>query len=177
MGANDYSGIDGPNSGNINPATGSAYNKNMGVLLTDSGSTSALAVSTVVRVRDITDGTSKTIMVAEMAGRGFNAKSSQLKISGSWAGGENVANINLAPTPAPTSNLPASGGKLPGDTVYENWCIAYASDELISFHPGGCQVLMADGSAQWIDETTSQPLLWSLASRNGNESIPVSFGN
>jgi prepilin-type processing-associated H-X9-DG protein len=169
MAACDYAGIEGPNSGGANPDTGIAYVTGQGIF---PKIVSPATVSQVFKARDITDGMSKTIMVGEMAGRGFNAKSSKVKISGTWSDGNNTANVSLAPTPAPVTPLPAPGGALPGDTIYENWCIAFASDELISYHPGGCQVLLCDGSAQWVDDTISPTILWTLCSRNGNESTP-----
>ena len=40
-----------------------------------------------------------------------------------------------------------------------------------SRHPGGANVLMADGSVRLLKDSTSQPIVWSLGSRGGGEVI------
>ncbi len=42
---------------------------------------------------------------------------------------------------------------------------------LSSHHPGGCNVLMADGSSRFLKNSVSQLTLWSLGSRNQGEVI------
>ena len=51
--------------------------------------TASLAISP----RMVTDGMSKTMIVGEMAGRGYNYNKS--KISGTWADGENIGVLQL----------------------------------------------------------------------------------
>ena len=114
------------------------------------------------------------MIVGEMAGRGFNAKSSKLKISGTWADGFNTANVSLAFSGPPGPPTFGPGG-LPNSTVYSNWCPAYASDELISFHPNGGFILMCDASAHFITQDVDRSLLWALASRKGGETIDTSW--
>ena len=171
MAASDYAGIEGPNTSDINPANGRAYVTNQGVLpkLTTTGT---ISTSQAIRPREISDGMSRTMIVGEMAGRGFNAKSSKLKISGTWADGFNTANVNLAFSGPPSSGPPFGQGALPNSTIYANWCPAFASDELISYHSGGGFILMCDGSVHFIAQTVSASILEQLASRNGAEVIP-----
>ena len=40
-----------------------------------------------------------------------------------------------------------------------------------SFHPGGANVLMGDGSVKFVKNTVSIPTWWALGSRSGNEVI------
>jgi prepilin-type N-terminal cleavage/methylation domain-containing protein/prepilin-type processing-associated H-X9-DG protein len=174
MACSDYGGIEGPHDNDattpvLNPATGKVYDANMGVLLT--ATANVISTAQMIRPKDITDGLTYTMIVGEMAGRGFNAKSSKLKLSGTWADGFNIANLKLqfsAPPGPPTFGA----GSLPNSTAYSNWCPAFASDELISYHSGGGQVLMCDGSVHFMGSDVSQVILWSMCSRKGNETIP-----
>jgi prepilin-type N-terminal cleavage/methylation domain-containing protein/prepilin-type processing-associated H-X9-DG protein len=45
---------------------------------------------------------------------------------------------------------------------------------LSSFHPGGCNVLMCDGSVKFLKDTTSLPTIWALGSRAQGEVIDAS---
>ena len=40
-----------------------------------------------------------------------------------------------------------------------------------SFHPGGANVLMVDGSVRFLKSSTSWPVVWALGSRSGGEII------
>ena len=42
---------------------------------------------------------------------------------------------------------------------------------LSSFHPGGCNVMMADGSVRFLKSTTNQKTVWALGSRDQGETI------
>jgi len=42
---------------------------------------------------------------------------------------------------------------------------------LSSYHPGGANVLMADGSVRFLKDSTSMPVIWSLGSRNQGEVV------
>ncbi len=170
MACSDYAGIEGPNNSNTNPATGAAYPTNLGVLLKSTMPAGVISMAPVVQPREITDGLSNTIIVAEMAGRGFNAKSSKLKISGTWADGYNTANVKLAFS-GPPGPVTFGPGKLPDSTVYSSWCPAFASDELISYHPNGGNVLMCDGSVHFVSQDVDPSILWALCSRKGGEAI------
>jgi prepilin-type N-terminal cleavage/methylation domain-containing protein/prepilin-type processing-associated H-X9-DG protein len=172
MACNDYGGIEGPHSSAtvLNPAKNAAYVTNQGVLLKNTAALGVISTAPVVKPREIRDGLSNTMIVGEMAGRGFNAKSSQLKISGTWSDGYNTGNLQSAFS-APPGPPPFAAGTLPNSTAYANWCPAYASDELISFHPGGGHVLMCDGSTHFLTPEMPVSLLWSLCSRNGDEPL------
>jgi prepilin-type processing-associated H-X9-DG protein len=45
---------------------------------------------------------------------------------------------------------------------------------LSSFHPGGCNVLMCDGSVRFLKDSTSLQTIWALGSRAQSEVIDAS---
>ena len=48
---------------------------------------------------------------------------------------------------------------------------SYGSFSLSSFHPGGGNVLFADGSVRFLKGTTNQVIVWQLGTRAGNEVV------
>jgi prepilin-type N-terminal cleavage/methylation domain-containing protein len=175
MGCSDYGGIEGPDTGNsavLNPATNPpAQYQTTGNpaiapgMLPKMTATTMPATSQAISPRWVTDGLSKTMIVGEMAGRAFNFNKN--KISGTWANGCNIGTLQLQMSGPPTKGLPT-----PMTTAnYSTWCPAYASDELIAFHPSGGMILLCDGSVQLITQEMPASLLFSLASRSGNETI------
>jgi prepilin-type processing-associated H-X9-DG protein len=42
---------------------------------------------------------------------------------------------------------------------------------LDGFHPGGVNVLMADGHVQFVKETIAQPIWWALGTKSGGEVV------
>jgi prepilin-type N-terminal cleavage/methylation domain-containing protein/prepilin-type processing-associated H-X9-DG protein len=172
LACSDYGGIEGPDPGNaavINPVNNSQYptyppsnGAAIGMLpkmLTTTGSSQAISP------RWVTDGLSKTMIVGEMAGRGYNLKNT--KFSGTWAIGDNVGTLQFQISGPPTTGFPSPVTT----TSYSTWCPAYASDDLISFHSDGAMILLCDGSVQFLTQETSVAVIASLASRNGGETI------
>ena len=77
--------------------------------------------------------------------------------------GDNVGSILTAPT----SNYPNCavyqyGGDNDG---------SYGNYGLSSYHSGGANVLMADGSVRFLKATTNQVTMWQIASRDQNEAV------
>ena len=175
MACMDYGGVDGPSNTLINNFDGStphkAYGSSRGVLLNINAAKNApgIHVATQIGIRRITDGTSHTMIVVEITGRGYNSRD---KVSrAAWAGG--LANPG---TPGAKSgnntcalqdrvNLPEPP---PSPTAHTAWLY----DEIFSDHPGGAQVLLCDGSVQFLSEQIDPTVTWYLASRDGNEPIP-----
>jgi prepilin-type processing-associated H-X9-DG protein/prepilin-type N-terminal cleavage/methylation domain-containing protein len=164
MAAMDYGGIQGPSSGEIIPGTNETYNYNDGVLLNINDkaiqTTPGIHVAPVVSPQKITDGLSKTMIVAELTGRGYNWKKSQLR--GVWADGNNLfavqdsINLNVAED-------------VNGIQVPKQW----SEDEIYSEHPGGANVLFCDGSVHFLPDTLDRFVIMALASRAGGEQIPA----
>ena len=42
---------------------------------------------------------------------------------------------------------------------------------LSSFHPGGANILMCDGSVKFLKDSTNMQVIWALGSRAGGEVI------
>ncbi len=188
MGCSDYAGIEGPDNadpyGNnlVNgwvtnttypngvPYTKTPFAHGMMPKLAKLPSTGPLT-SQAISPRWVTDGLSKTMIVGEMAGRGFNWSGN--KIAGTWADGLNIGVILMGvsgpPTAAVPTTLTADTSTKPGS--YTSWCPAYGADELIGFHPAGCMILLCDGSAQFMTQEVSLPIILALCSRDGTETI------
>ncbi len=90
-----------------------------------------------VSLRQITDGSAHTIVVAEDTGRGTT-------MNGPWADGENIFDAGV-----PINRL--------------------QNNEIWSDHVNGAQVLMCDGSVQFLHEDVELSVLAPLCTRAGNE--------
>jgi len=132
-------------------------------------------------IAKISDGTSKTILLAECAGRedvwrertmyaanadnavGTSCARAQ---GGAWATNDNAyafgEKANGWCTPGPTSGpIPTAFMRVNGSN--ENGWLIYA------FHPGGAHVAMADGAVRFVSESTDVRILGELATRAGGE--------
>jgi prepilin-type N-terminal cleavage/methylation domain-containing protein len=185
----DYAGVDGdtPNAKFLNPATGQPYPEYI-----PPGTTTPVAVAEngilrdnnvpenarAIKIRQITDGLSQTLMIVEVAGRGVLKGASSAALRGVWAGGQNTAHIpsvtmlngNLQPWINPDPTVPNGTG-----TSSAVWTLGTGANvSVYSGHPGGGHILLCDGSAHFLSETVSLSVLLSLASRDGGEQIDAS---
>jgi prepilin-type N-terminal cleavage/methylation domain-containing protein/prepilin-type processing-associated H-X9-DG protein len=110
------------------------------------------------RVKDIIDGTSKTVIIAEVAGRpdwyelGTLNPNKLIKEGSAWAD--------------PDSGFSVSGYAPTGSMIVIN---AKNAAEVYSFHPGGAQFNFADGSARFVSETLDALIFKALVTRSGGE--------
>lgn len=137
--------------------------------------------STAVRLAEITDGLSNTVLVIECAGRPNLYQNRQMVPDGAaktWSGSSSVT------SPYPTGGVWAShnkgfvvdGAQSDGNTLLRpgSCAINCSNDnEVYAFHPGGGMMLLSDGSVRFLAETLPIEQLTGLVSRNGSEVISV----
>lgn len=107
----------------------------------------AMIINEPISIKQITDGISHTIMIAE-APEGLH---------GYWIG---VRNLLEQSTPI---NTPA--------TFAPKFVFYGYGQEISSYHPGGAQTVFADASVHFLQETMDGRVLAALCSRAGGETI------
>jgi prepilin-type N-terminal cleavage/methylation domain-containing protein/prepilin-type processing-associated H-X9-DG protein len=164
LAASDYGGIQGVSQTVINPLTGIAFGYNLGVLLNigDQKNNPGIHVAAAIGPQQITDGLSKTMVVAEIDGRGYNDSKSPPEFRGVWADGDNVFAVKEVINDPTTVQV--NGVDVP---------IQWTSDEIYSEHPGGANVLFCDGSVHFLPDNLDVNVIYALATRAGGEQIPA----
>jgi prepilin-type processing-associated H-X9-DG protein len=119
--------------------------------------------NSLVRIADITDGTSNTLA--------FGEKSQNLAQI-TWTGAITHAAVPITLLQAEDGLSPESGDALvvahTGELNGPNSIPAHA-DQFWARHPGGANFCFADGSVRFIKERRPLPLFQSLATRSGGE--------
>ncbi|MDB4391828.1 DUF1559 domain-containing protein [bacterium] len=132
------------------------------------------------KIAAITDGTSNTIAMAEDAGRADVANDGYMIIkteimddgtsanrrSWAWADPDNAFNVDKL-----VNNSQYPKGGPPGCT----WDIVNCgpNEETFSFHPGGANVAMADGSVHFIEANVTASVFAALMSKDGGEVVSI----
>lgn len=108
-----------------------------------------------IRIADVIDGTSNTLMVGEVTG----GKPGSYK--GLWWGGQGAVADTYDGINGPYTII--------GNPAFSfNWRTAGFS----SFHPGGCHFLLTDGSVRLLTETIAADTLRALTTREGQDIVP-----
>jgi prepilin-type N-terminal cleavage/methylation domain-containing protein/prepilin-type processing-associated H-X9-DG protein len=106
-----------------------------------------------IRITDVTDGTSNTIMLGESAaGKDFQ---------NSWQHADTAIATTVMP---PNCKNPATGLPYPPD----NWNNQYSFS---SWHSGGAHFAMTDGSVRFIGDNIDLLTFRAMGTRNGNDTI------
>lgn len=105
--------------------------------------------------KDMTDGTSNTLMVGEIVGFGEGSHTGLFWVTWDILHTANGINLPVRLTPS-------------GPWVVEETGFA-------SFHPGGCHFLMADSSVHFINQEIDQAVLAALTTRQGGEPVDGEF--
>lgn len=119
------------------------------------------------KFRDVTDGTSNTLMIGETA---YNLP--DYKFSSGDCVGQSRYSFTYWSVPFPgstacTTEYAFNPRDVADDSIFDpNWTRSFRSD-----HVGGVQFTLADGSVRFISENIDSALLDALATRNGGEVI------
>jgi prepilin-type N-terminal cleavage/methylation domain-containing protein/prepilin-type processing-associated H-X9-DG protein len=117
-----------------------------------------------VRFADVTDGLSNTICLAEIAGKQNRMYRNQIvgDTLNCFLGDVNIAR-----------QIRGYAGTDPNQPELQGCSAINISNEngLYSFHAGGVQVLMGDGSVRFVSENLSTIVLARLITRNGGEVV------
>lgn len=145
-----------------------------------------------VAATQVTDGLSNTILLVEDAGRpawfgmrGYVRPDGYQPVMGTYSGGANgpapqgggawADPLNYIATNGsdPGGSGIAAGGGFDGMPVASYACALMCSNdsEVFSFHAGGCNVAMGDGSVRFLVSGLSNAQLGALLSRAGGEVI------
>jgi len=179
-----------PDSGSLRPALGSRtlatsdYEAITGVKKNVLASPDPYAVSTseptlgplnkdkVTSLRQLTDGLSKTILIAECAGRPSVYRGGQVQlVSGipevnqcvGWA--DNLGPFKIDP-------MPASGVKSPAAAAGAGAAMNATNDgECHSFHSGGMMVVFCDASTRFLADSIDLRTFCGLITRAGGEAL------
>jgi prepilin-type N-terminal cleavage/methylation domain-containing protein/prepilin-type processing-associated H-X9-DG protein len=157
------------NGDDYTPYTSQSQYHNSGVLAEVSVSTPQ-SDSTGYRIADVLDGASNTLLVAEDAGRNQHWLNGELDDGSVTNGGWSTAWANPGNKIVTRGYAVAArwrGGG--GDATCAVNCIN--GSEVYSFHPGGAQVVLVDGSVHFLRADTSLQLLRALITRAGRETV------
>ena len=127
--------------------------------------------NSAVRVGEVSDGTSHTLAVGEITGaRGFSAGQpaffQQFIMTQNMQSTEDGIN-SWNTVPGGRDDSPT--GNPINDTPLNRHYRMFRELGFSSFHPGGCNFLMVDGSVHFIEEQIEQSLLTAMTTRAGGE--------
>jgi prepilin-type processing-associated H-X9-DG protein len=129
------------------------------------------------RMAQITDGTSNTFLLAECAGRNtywWMGKRQSINIPGGGGPWANPASrLQIGGCDPVDMNYPTSGAtnNVPGPRAVN--CIN--SKEMFAFHPGGANVVFADGSVRHVPANLDLNIAYSLLTRDRGENVNAEF--
>jgi prepilin-type N-terminal cleavage/methylation domain-containing protein/prepilin-type processing-associated H-X9-DG protein len=126
-------------------------------------------VSVYYKVFDVVDGTSNTILVAEDAGRptmwlAGTRDPTRTVAGGGWADQNGIL----------VRGYPADGNP-PANTSGPCMVNCNNQQSIYSFHTGGANILLADGSVRLLRQTASADTVAALITRSGGEVITGDF--
>jgi prepilin-type processing-associated H-X9-DG protein len=90
-----------------------------------------------------------------------------VRLGATWAIGQSVYCLGNIVVP-PNAKFPNCSGGPTGNTGNINYPGIYS---MSSYHPGGANVTLADGSVRFLKDSTNIATIWALGSRNQGEVV------
>jgi prepilin-type N-terminal cleavage/methylation domain-containing protein/prepilin-type processing-associated H-X9-DG protein len=155
--ASDYGVCNGSNAAALNP---------LGLLAKETNlkPNGAMRTNEMQKFSDVTDGLTNTFWIGEAAGRPQLYRSKSLRVGTSRAAGSSMLD--------PANEFIMHGFNSTG-TANPGACPMNCTngDELYSFHPGGINVAMGDGSIRYLAQNMPMKLVAALISRGAKDSV------
>jgi prepilin-type N-terminal cleavage/methylation domain-containing protein len=132
-----------------------------------------------IPLKQITDGTSKTIWVRELAGGpfayylGIKQEGITAQQQTPWWNGSKEP-FTAARTDGSPINASKDGPQPPNITAWPCSVNCNNDTSTYSFHPGGVNLTLCDASVQFFREDADQSILPAMATCNGGEIVPGS---
>jgi hypothetical protein len=137
------------------------------------------------KIGDIRDGTSNTIIIGELVGRNELIRNGKVITSTSDPEAIAASMLGGGAWADPFNGSWEVSGRLYDGTGGEGPCAINCSNArvrtptsayrnaagLYSFHPGGAQTLLGDGSVSFLSETTAAAVFAAMISRAGGETV------
>lgn len=143
-----------------------------------------MLVNETVSIRDITDGTSNTIIASEMSNYTYDNQTSTTKrnpsvyVSWGWPMGTNRMGLTGNATPSPRHNCERVGALItvrhrPGERRWNNNGTGDKrhNNMLNSAHTGGVQAAISDGSVRFIVDNINLNTLYRLSVKDDGQQI------
>jgi prepilin-type N-terminal cleavage/methylation domain-containing protein/prepilin-type processing-associated H-X9-DG protein len=124
----------------------------------------AMRVNELQKFSDISDGLTNTFWIAEAGGRPQLYRSKSLRVGTSRAAGASMIDRD---NEFIMHGFNAAGTSNPGPCPMN----CTNGDEIYSFHPGGVQVAMGDGSVRFLSSVTPLRIVAALISREGKDPV------
>jgi len=144
-----------------------------------------LAYNAPAKIRQISDGLSKTIAFAESGGRPYLYRGGRLiepfperRVNGGgWCRPASDMSIDGlsgdGSTDVGTCALNCANGVEQGNTIPHPYYVSIGTSEPYAFHPGGINTCMGDGSVQWINSDINIRDFARMITRSGAEINPT----
>lgn len=134
-----------------------------------------------VKFADVTDGTTNTFLIAEVQDDLGGANTGALPNSSRWRGSDRRYNFSAGGDGNPPTDISEyvigmeNDDPINANTRDANGHFNNDGEYAGSYHTGGCQFALTDGSVRFVSENINMPTYRALASRSNGEVISTDF--